>query len=269
MSWASAHSRVSAHAGQKFELHVHLAPVGTYIKHYSTITASHPVQPTPVKVDVGKKKKESKDFLGGLTPHNIIDQEDSDIQSTVVWRDPFRMSVLDFQRSALDKVAEVLKIFIKYATEKGPLKGEPLQREGFKSFKTSMKENMEDLHFQLHHIKYKKEVYAKLLASPTEVINEKCNMLITARNHTAHQAYVKDDITPPHNPSKPSKNRLGAGHVPLRETKTFGHTKDVVVTCLEFAEKVLEGMEEAKQIVSGSDKRECPVIELHTKDKIN
>ena len=271
MSWASAH------VGQKFEIHVHLRAHGHYPKHYSTITASHPVQPTPVKVDVGRKKKESKDFLGGLTPHNIIDQEDSDIQSTVVWRDPFRMSVLDFQRSALDKVAEVLKIFITYATEKGPLKGEPLQREGFKSFKTSMKENMEDLHFQLHHIKHQKEVYAKLLPnlgqgdklSPVEAIDAKCDMLITARNHTAHQAYVKDDITPPHNPSKPSKNRLGAGHVPLRVTKTFGHTKNVVVTCLEFAEKVLEGMEEAKQIVSGSDKRECPIIELHTKDKIN
>lgn len=214
-----------------------------------------------VKVDVGKKKKESKDFLGGLTPHNIIDQEDSDIQSTVVWRDPFRMSVLDFQRSALDKVAEVLKILIKYATEKGPLKDKPLQREGPKSVKTGTKETMEDLHYQLHHIKYQKEVYAATLLSnlgqgdgklkPVEAIDAKCDMLITARNHTAHQAYIKDDITPPHNPSKPSKNRLGAGHVPLRETRTFRHTKDVVVTCLEFAEKVLEGMEEANQIVSG------------------
>ena len=169
------------------------------------------------------------------------------------------MSVLDFQRSALDKVAEVLKIFIKYATEKGPLRDKPLQREGFKSFKTDMKETMEDLHYQLHHIKYQKEVYATLLPNlgqgdklkPVEAIDTKCDMLITARNHTAHQAYIKDDITPPHNPSKPSKNRLGAGHVPLKETRTFKHTKDVVVTCLEFAEKVLEGMEEAKQIVSG------------------
>lgn len=172
------------------------------------------------------------------------------------------MSVLDFQRSALDKVAEVLKILIKYATEKGPLRDEPLQREGYKSFKTSMKESMEDLHFQLHHIKYQKEVYATLLPNlgqgdklkPVEVIDAKCDMLITARNHTAHQAYIKDDITPPHNPSKPSKNRLGAGHVPLKETRTFRHTKDVVVTCLEFAEKVLEGMEEAKQIVSDFDR---------------
>ena len=208
-----------------------------------------------MKVDVGKKKKQSKSFLGGLTPHNIIDQEDSDIQSTVVWRDPFRMSILDFQRSALDKVAEVLKILIKYATERGPLKGQPLQREGFK---TGMKETMEDLHFQLHHIKFQKEVYATLLpnlgqgdkVTPVKAIDAKCDMLNTARNHTAHQAYIKDDITPPHNPSKPSKNRLGAGHVPLKETRTFKHTKNVVVTCLEFAEKVLEGLEEAKQIVS-------------------
>ena len=163
------------------------------------------------------------------------------------------MSVLDFQRSALNKVAEVLKILIKYATEKGPLKGQPLQHEGFK---TGMKETMEDLHFQLHHIKFQKEVYATLLpnlgqrdkVTPVEAINAKCDMLITARNHTAHQAYVKDDITPPHNPSKPSKNRLGAGHVPLKETRTFKHTKNVVVTCLEFAEKVLEGLEEAKQM---------------------
>ena len=223
--------------------------------HNPNTIVSLPVQPTAVKVDVGKKKKESKDFLGGLTPHNIIDQEDSDIQSTVVWRDPFRMSVLDFQRSALDKLAEVLKILIKYATEKGPLKGKPLQREGFK---TGMKETMEDLHFQLHHIKFQKDEYVKLLPNlgqreklkPVEVIDAKCDMLITARNHTAHQAYIKDDITPPHNPSKPSKNRLGAGHVPLRETRTFRHTKEVVIICLEFAEKVLEGMEEAKQIVS-------------------
>ena len=211
----------------------------------------------PVRVDVGKKKKEERSFLGGLNPHNIIDEEDSDIQSTVVWRDPFRMSVLDFQRSALDKVADVLKIFIKYATEMGPLKGKPLQREGFK---TGMKESMEDLHYQLHHIKFQKEVYAGLLPNlgqgeklnPVEVIDAKCDMLITARNHTAHQAYIKDDITPPHNPSKPTKNRLGAGHVPLKETRTFKHTKNVIVTCLEFAEKVLEGMEKSNQIVSHS-----------------
>ena len=164
------------------------------------------------------------------------------------------MSVLDFQRSALDKLAEVLKILINYATEKGPLKDKPLQREGFKSFKTGTKETMEDLHFQLHHIKFQKEVYVTLLPNlgqgdklkPVEAIDAKCDRLITARNHTAHQAYIKDDITPPHNPSK-----LDAEHVPLKETRTFKHTKDVVVTCLEFAEKVLEGMEEAKQIVSG------------------
>ena len=77
----------------------------------NTSTASLLVQPT----DVDKKKKESKYFLGRLTPHNIIDQEDSEFQSTVVWRvDPFRMSVLDFQRSALDKLAGVLKILIKF-----------------------------------------------------------------------------------------------------------------------------------------------------------
>lgn len=218
------------------------------------------VQETTVKVDVGKKKKEPKRFLGELTPHNIVDEEDSEEilgQTTPVWRDPFRMSVLDFQRGALDKLAEVLKIFIKYTTERGPLKGQPIQREGFK---TGMKDPMEDLHYHLHHIKFKRDVYAGLLPNlvqgdntkitPVEAIDMKCDMLITARNHAAHQAYIKDEITPPYNPSKPSKNRLGAGHVPLKVTRTFKHTKDVIVTCLEFAEKVLEGMEEAKQIVS-------------------
>ena len=209
-----------------------------------------------MKVDVGKKKKEVRTFLGSLTPHNIIDEEDSDIQSTVVWRDPFRMSVLDFQRSALDKVAEVLKILIKYASGQDPLKGKLLLQKEDK--KASTKAPMEDVHFHLHHIKHYKEDYASLLRnlggaeklSPTDAIDMKCDMLITARNHIAHQAYIKDDITPPHNPSKPSKNRLGSGHVPLKETKTFKHTKSVIMTCLEFAEKVLEGMTEAKQIVS-------------------
>ena len=212
-----------------------------------------------MKVDVGKKKKESKRFLGELTPHNIVDEEDSEEilgQPTPVWRDPFRMSVLDFQRGALDKLAVVLKIFIKYTTERGPLKGQPVQREGFK---TGMKDPMEDLHYQLHHIKHYKEVYAGLLpnlvqadakCTPVEAIDMKCDSLITARNHTAHQAYIKDEITPPYNPRKTSKNRLGAGHVPLKETRTFKHTKDVIVTCLEFAERVLEGLEKAKQIVS-------------------
>lgn len=208
---------------------------------------------------MGKKKKVSKSFLGELTPHNIVDEEDSEEilgHPTPVWRDPFRMSVLDFQRGALDKLAEVLKMFIKYTTERGPLKGQPVQREGFKA---ETKEPMEDLHYHLHHIKHYKDVYARLLpnlvqadtkSTPIEAIDLKCNMLIKARNYAAHQAYIKDEITPPHNPSKPSKNRLGAGHVQLKETRTFKHTKDVIVTCLEFAEKVLDGMEEAKQIVS-------------------
>ena len=213
---------------------------------------------------MGKKKKEPKSFLGELTPHNILDEEDSEeihVQLTApVWRDPFRMSVLDFQRSALDKLAEVLKIFIKYTTEIGPLKGQPLQREGFKA---SMKDTecMEDLHYQLHHIKFHKEVYAGLLPSlvqadkkitPVEAIDQNCNNLLTARNHTAHQAYIKDDITPPYNPSKPSKNRLGSGHVPLKETRTFRHSENVIVTCLDFAQKVLEGLDKAGQIVSYS-----------------
>ena len=225
-------------------------------------TASFPVPPT----HVGKKKKESKYFLGRLTRHNIIDQEDSVFQSTAVWQDPFRMSVLDFQRSALDKLVEVLKIPIKFATEKGLLKDTPPKREACKS-----KEPLEDLQFYLKHIKLHKATYEILFGQsdkPIDAIDKKCDMLITARNLTAHQAYIKDDITPPHNPSKPSKNRLGAGHVPLSVTKTFEHTKDVVVTCLEFAEKVLEGMEKVKQTVtvSGFDKRGCPIMKLHTKD---
>lgn len=159
------------------------------------------------------------------------------------------MSVLDFQRNALDKLAEVLKILIKYATEKDSLQGKPLQREGFK---TQVKEPMEDLHFQLHHIKFRKEVYENLLKTPTQAINTKCDMLLMARNLTAHQAYIKYDNTPPDNPSKPSKNILGTGHVPLKKTRTFTHTKDVVITCIEFAEKVLEGMKVAGEPVSNN-----------------
>ena len=208
------------------------------------------------QTQVGKKKKEVLSFLGELTPHNVIDQEDSDIQSAIVWRDPFRMSVLDFQRSALDKMAGILKVLVKYATEEGPLKGVPLQRAGFK---TSMKEPLEDLYYQLHHIKYHKATYTCLLLNlkededapqkEIEALEKKCDELNTARNHTAHQAYIKDDITPPHNPSKQSKNRLGSGHVPLKETKTFKHTENVILTSLEFAKKVLEGLEAASQPV--------------------
>ena len=183
------------------------------------------------------------------------------------------MSVLDFQRNAFDKLAEILKILIKFVMEKGPLKDicVSLKREGSK---TGPKEPLEDLYCQLHHIKHYKVAYETVMGQsdkPIDAIETKCDILIKVRNLTAHQAYTKDDITPSDNPSasKSSKNRLGAGHFPLRDTRTFKHTKDVVVTCLEFAEKVLKGMEEAKQIVSGSDKRECPIIELHTKDKIN
>ena len=232
-------------------------------------TASLLVQPT----EFDKKKKDSKYFLGGLNPHKIVDEEDFEIQPTkVVWRDPFRMSVLDFQRNAFDKLAEILKILIKFVTEKGPLKDKcvSLKHEGSK---TGPKEPLEDLHYQLHHIKHYKAEYETLLGQSDkqiDAIETKCVILIKARNLTAHQAYIKD-YTPSDNPSasKSSKNRLGAGQFQLRDTRTFKHTNDVVVTCLEFAEKVLKGMEEAKQIVSGSDKRECPIIELHTKDKIN
>ena len=181
------------------------------------------------------------------------------------------MSVLDFQRSALDKLAEVLKILIKFVTEKRLLKDTPPKRKGYK---TGPKEPLEDLHYQLHHIKHHKAVYETLLGQsdkPIDAIDTKCETLIKARNLTAHQAYIKDDITPPHNPSasKSSKNRLGAGHFLLKDTRTFRHTKDVVVTCLEFAEKVEKGMEKEMEkavTVSGFDKRGCPIMKLHTKD---
>ena len=229
----------------------------------NTNTASLPVQPT----DVDKKKKESKYFLGGLNHHKIIDKEDFEIQPTAVWRDPFRMSVLDFQRNAFDKLAEILKILIKFVTEKGPLKDTLLKLEGSKK---GPKEPLEDLHYQLHHIKHYKEAYETVLGQSDKPIAAICDTLIKARNLTAHQAYTKD-YTPSDNPSasKSSKNRLGAGHFPLRDTRTFKHTKDVVDTCLELAEKVLKGMEEAKQIVSGSNKWGCPIIKLHTRDKLN
>lgn len=187
-----------------------------------------------------------ENFLGGLAKP-IISEED---QPTVKWQDPFRMSVLDFQQRAMDKLAGVLKVFVRYAAE-GPLKGSitPPDKDG--------ENRLEDLSSLLRHIKDHKDKYVQLLPmfgkqdnlTPAEAIDKKHHQLTTARNYTAHQAYIKDSITPSCNPSE-SKDYLSSGCIPLAKTKTFEHTEKVISISREYANEVFEGMKFEEQPVS-------------------
>ena len=141
------------------------------------------------------------------------------------WKDPFRMSVLDFQRRALDKLAEVLSIYLE---TKGTLK--PKQRE-----------DVSALLLRLKQPDMAKEFERK---NPNQLaLKEMCEALLIARNALAHQKYNKslqstEDMCQKDRPKE------------CKTTRTFDHTSKVIDYCIDLTERVVEVISSDKVIFS-------------------
>ena len=130
------------------------------------------------------------------------------------WQDPFRMSVLDFQHRALDKLAEILTIYLE-------MKGVRMKPEKY-----------EDVHALLLDLKGKANKLSVELGYPDEkALLNVCNTLSKARNAFAHQKYNK---VPKSEEDKLPEN-LPEGYT---TTRTFEHTKMVIEKCIELTERV-------------------------------
>ena len=162
-------------------------------------------------------------------------------EDPITYQDPFRMSVLDFQRKSLDKLAEIIKILLKHV-QRNKILGD-----------SDAKVDTEDIYYQLKHIKnpeYKQKYVAILKVKSPDDLVRLCDRVLNARNYKAHQAYFKDGITPPIEQAR-SKSKLGAQkRLPLDKLRTFEHTTDVISACLEFANQVLCGFEANSPMVN-------------------
>ena len=133
----------------------------------------------------------------------------------------------------MDKLAVIVNSLISYATNKGIV----CVSQSSDSKNTV---DMEDLHSQLKHIMhhYYKPKYANLLqVKSSENIEKLCNGVLFARNFKAHQAYIKDYVTPPveQQSTKSFKSKLGASkRLPLDKPRTFEHTTEVIHASLEI-----------------------------------
>ena len=178
------------------------------------------------EIPVCQTKGSSVRLLGCLSNHEILSPEDSEVSkselSVGMWQDPFRMSVLDFQHRALDKLAEILKIFLKTRLSS---------------------EKLEDVYALLQCIKGDAKNYAKMLGYTDKNLCDVCKTLLDARNSFAHQKYIKGDPTPqtadPEALEKSAvKKKKPEFTYVYKITRTFEKTIDVIRKCLEFSEAV-------------------------------
>ena len=185
---------------------------------------------TEISVSQSKCKGSSVRLLGCLNKHEILSPEDSEVKGSTelsvgMWQDPFRMSVLDFQHRAMDKLAEILKIFLD-------------------ATKTRLgSEKLEDVQALLQYIKSDAKRYAEKLGYTQEVLCEVCQTLLTARNSFAHQKYIKGDPTPQTADQEAleksaAKNKKPEFTYVYKSTRTFEKTTVVIKTCIEFSEAV-------------------------------
>ena len=146
---------------------------------------------------------------------NIGDQEELSHK----WKhDPFRMSVVDFQRASLDKLAEILAIFITFVEkEREDIKqaiDTAIKEAKEKGDKHDKKEKMEDVSWLLQTIKTK---CSSVLPNMRNLTGD-CSELILARNIVAHEAYIKIDSS---KPKYPRQSKSTSSDDKLMRGRTF------------------------------------------------
>lgn len=179
-----------------------------------------------LKLETKGTSKDTVKLLGSVSSHEILQPEDSEANrpDPCTWQDPFRMSVLDFQHRALDKLAEILKLFL--AKEKLSL------------------EKQEDVQVLLQRIKSNSQCFANKLKYNEDELREVCQTLLDARNSFAHQKYVKGEITPktcdPDTLQRGTAKHKKEFKYVYKSTRTFEKTGVIVEKCIEFTERVVE-----------------------------
>ena len=175
---------------------------------------------TPQSSAIHPSYSVSKKELGCLTDCYHLQPEDPEPEPDgkehyAQWQDPFRMSVLNFQHRALDKLAEVLTIYLKTK----------------KSLKA---EKYEDVQALIHCLKQNAKEYATDLGYEDHyALIKACKTLRDARTAFAHQKYNKSPIS---EEDEPQENLPEGYHT----TRTFKHTSDVIADCLTFTGRVKE-----------------------------
>ena len=163
----------------------------------------------------------SKRILGCLSERHYLRPEDptpNGQKEYAQWQDPFRMSVLDFQHRALDKLAEVLSIYLKA----NGMIIDPKEHE--------------DVNALLGYIQLNAEGFAQELETnnPNKLTLETmCETLRSARNAFAHQKYNKSLQSEENKCQKPLPPEY-------KTTRTFEHTTDVIDYCIDLTERVVE-----------------------------
>ena len=203
----------------------------------------HPV----TQVYVTRGGETQKKVTGSMVLRNLGNEEELGVQHdpSRLKDDPFRMSVLDFQRASLDKLAEILKIFISFAeTEIDDVKQaiyfEIEKDKTKKNDNRDKEEKMEDVSWLLKVINR----HCSSLLSCMNNLASDCKELIKTRNAFAHEAYVKVPQTPfstsddmwQTNPTSPSKK--------LMKIRTFQHTEETIEKCIKFAKGMMTGAQD-------------------------
>ena len=125
------------------------------------------------------------------------------------WQDPFRMSVLDFQHLALDKLAEVMRIFLESRNIK--LKSE----------------EREDVQALIHRLSQGTNDFVVVLGyKDRNAFTEVCKTLREVRTNFAHQKYIKSHNYEQDIPEK------------YKKIRTFEHTRKVIMDCTDFTKRV-------------------------------
>ena len=180
---------------------------------------------TPQNSDNLPPLSNSKRVLGCVSNRYHLHPEDpapNGQKEYTQWQDPFRMSVLDFQHRALDKLAEVLSIYLETKGALMTLKGS----------------EREDVNKLLGLLKHNANGFAQELEckhpNPNQVaLEDMCQILRKARNAFAHQKYNK---------THQSTEDIHVCQTDLPEeyktTRTFEHTSKVIDYCTDLTERV-------------------------------
>ena len=183
-------------------------------------------------------KESPKLLVGCLSRSEVLPPGDSEQKRPIVYQDPFRMSVLDFQHRAMERLAEILKSFL---VKKQGVELKPEHQEDMQALLKYIRDKAKDLVEVEGFSSAEKEKLSKEMS-------DICKELLLARNSFAHQKYVKGEITPKAgDPDALEKSKKkNPKHEPVyKSTRTFERTKDVIKKCIQLSTKVEECMKKS------------------------
>ena len=149
-----------------------------------------------------------------LQPEDPVPYSDKEQQHFAQWQDPFRMSVLDFQHRTLDKIAEILQIYLEIKQK------QPKHEDcgDVTALLDKLEHNTTSCAVELGYVMDKR-------GKPDhDALKKVIRKLSDTRKSYAHQKYNKSRVR-----EYPQK---------FSTICTFGCTMDIIQTCIGLATKI-------------------------------